>query len=412
LAVVAPAIPVTRGRADVAGGSAVLVCFGTRPEVVKLAPVIHELRRQGQAVLTLSTGQHREMLDQMLRAFDIEADTDLDVMRPGQTLGDLTGRMVPALARAIELVRPSAVLVQGDTTTAMCAALAAFYADVPIGHVEAGLRTHDLGDPFPEEGNRRVIAQLADWHYSPTELGRANLRREGISDDSICVTGNTGIDAALWTAHQLGISRTRRPDGRRRILVTMHRRESQGATQRQISRMLVRLANRRDVHVVFPVHWSPAVRASVLPELERHPNVTLCDPLGYHEFIRALASADLVLTDSGGIQEEAPTFDVPVLVMRETTERPEGVSAGCARLCGVDPERIFREATLVLDDPDVRRRMAATPNPYGDGHAAERVVARLVADLGLEVGMRGPLPQGSAEVERLSKTAVLAGGIT
>jgi UDP-N-acetylglucosamine 2-epimerase (non-hydrolysing) len=359
----------------------ILVCFGTRPEVVKLAPVIHELKRRGLPVVCAATGQHREMLDQMLAAFELDPDFDLELMTHGQTLGDLTGRAVPALGRIIEMVDPSAVLVQGDTTTAMCAALAAFYAQVPVGHVEAGLRTNDLASPFPEEGNRRLIGQLARWHFCPTELARVNLRREGIVRGTALVTGNTCIDAARWTAQRLDAGRTPRPGARRRVLVTMHRRESQGDRQRAISRMLARLADGPDLHVVFPVHLSPAVRASVFPELDDHPHVTLCDPLGYHDFIRALAAADLVLTDSGGIQEEAPAFDVPVLVMRDVTERPEGVDAGCALLCGTEPNRIFREATRILDDGEVYRRMAAAPNPYGDGHAAERIVARLAADL-------------------------------
>jgi UDP-N-acetylglucosamine 2-epimerase (non-hydrolysing) len=362
----------------------ILVCFGTRPEVVKLAPVIHELERRGLATITVATGQHRELLDQMLTAFDLVPDIDLELMTHGQTLGELTGRAVPELGRVIEAVDPCAVLVQGDTTTAMGAALAAFYAQRPVGHIEAGLRTHDLANPFPEEGNRRVIGQLAHWHFCPTELARVNLGREGIDAGAASVTGNTGIDAARWTARRLGARRPRRPDFPRRVLVTMHRRESQGEPQRAISRMLARLADRPDLHLVFPVHLSPAVRASVFPELLAHPNVTLCEPLGYPDFIRALASAHLVVTDSGGIQEEAPTFDVPVLVMRDTTERPEGVDAGCALLCGTDPHRILGEVTRVLDDAELHARMAAVPNPYGDGRASERIVARLAADLGWE----------------------------
>jgi UDP-N-acetylglucosamine 2-epimerase (non-hydrolysing) len=380
-------------------GGPVMVCFGTRPEVVKLARVIHRLDARGLPVVCVATGQHREMLDQMLDAFDLVPDFDLDLMTPDQQLADLTGRAVVAIGQIIDLVRPRAVLVQGDTTTAMCAALAAFYARVPVGHVEAGLRTGDLDSPFPEEANRRLIGQLARWHFCPTEVGRANLRREGVADASIAVTGNTGIDAARWTAARIGLDRAPRADGRRRALETMHRRESQGHRQREIGRMLSRLADRPDLHVLFPVHPSPAVRASIGPELSEHPHVTLCDPLGYADFIGELAAADLVLTDSGGVQEEAPAFDVPVVVMRELTERPEGVAAGCALLCGTDADRIYDGATRILDDRRLHARMAAAPNPYGDGLAAERIVARLAVDLAA----------GHVEAERRNRTFPTAG---
>jgi UDP-N-acetylglucosamine 2-epimerase (non-hydrolysing) len=368
----------------------VLVCFGTRPEVVKLARVVNALKRAGMTVVCATTGQHREMLDRTLDAFDLIPEVDLALMSANQSLGELSGRAIPALGAVIESVDPSAVLVQGDTTTAFCAALAAFYAQVPVAHVEAGLRTHSLETPFPEEGNRRLIGQLARWHFCPTELARLNLRAEGIPHGSAWVTGNTGIDAARWTARRLRLVRAPRAGARREVLVTMHRRESQGEPQRAISRMLAHLADRGDVHLTFPVHLSPAVRASVLPELADHANVTLCDPLGYDEFIRALATADLALTDSGGVQEEAPTFGVPVVVMRDTTERPEGVDAGCAVLGGTDPDRILQAATRVLDDDDLHARMSAAPNPYGDGHAASRIAARLSDDLGGQARDTGP----------------------
>lgn len=363
----------------------VLVAFGTRPEVVKLAPVVHELRSRGLPVACATTGQHRQMLDQMLGAFGLEPEIDLALMQPGQSLASLTGKAVPALAGAIAEVAPCAVLVQGDTTTAMCGALAAFYAGVPVGHVEAGLRTRRLDSPFPEEANRQIVGRLARWHFCPTPGAREHLRAEAVDPAGIEVTGNTVVDAARWMAAQLGAVRAVRPDGRRTVLVTLHRRESQGERQRHLARVVRRLADRDDVHVLFPVHRSPAVREAVLPELDGHPHVTLSAPLGYPQFIAALASADLVLTDSGGVQEEAPAFGVPVLVLRETTERPEGVDAGCALLCGTDPEVVLRHATRVLDDAALHARMAAAPNPYGDGHAARRIADRLAADLGLAV---------------------------
>ena len=358
----------------------VLVCFGTRPEVVKVAPVIHALERHGLPVLSATTGQHREMLDQMLATFGITPDVDLALMSPGQSLAELTAKAVRALGEVIAEARPSAVVVQGDTTTALCGALAAFYQGVPVAHVEAGLRTGNIGNPFPEEGNRRLIAPLATWHFCPSETARANLLAENVPATDVLVTGNTVIDAARWVAERHGAGPAK-ASTTRRVLVTMHRRESQGDAQRRISRMLATLADRVDVHLTFPVHLSPAVRQSVLPELADHPSVTLTEPLGYEAFIRELAGADLVLTDSGGIQEEAPTFDVPVLVMRDTTERPEGVEAGCALLCGTQPDTILAHAERVLDDEVLYRRMSAAPNPYGDGRAAERIVARLARDL-------------------------------
>lgn len=349
----------------------ILVCLGTRPEAIKLAPVVAALTRRGMPVRVVTTGQHREMLAQALAAFDLRPDVDLGLMREDQVLAQLLSRAVAALDREIAATGPSAVLVQGDTTTALAGALAAAYRQVPVGHVEAGLRTGDLASPFPEEANRRLIGPVSRWHFCATDVARGNLLREGVAADDIHVTGNTVIDAALQTRERLGPGGPR--DGRRTILVTMHRRESQGERQRQISRMLRRLADRPDVHIVFPVHLSPTVRASVLPELDAHPRVRLCDPFDYAEFIRELSGAHLVLTDSGGVQEEAPAFDVPVLVMREVTERPEGVAAGCARLCGTDPEAIFAEAEVLLDDDAAHARMAGAPNPYGDGAAAERI---------------------------------------
>lgn len=357
---------------DAQGAGPILVCLGTRPEVIKLAPVIAELKGRGEDVLTVTTGQHREMLDQALATFALVPDVDLELMQPGQSLAELTSRATVALDRVLEETKPRAMLVQGDTTTAFCGALAAFYRQVPVGHVEAGLRTGVMNDPFPEEGNRRLIAQVTTWHFCPTAGTAQNLLREDVPATAIHVTGNTVIDAALSVGARVGV-RPPRTDGRRRVLVTLHRRESQGDAQRKISAAIAELADRGDVHVTFPVHLSPAVRSSVLPELGGHPNVTLCEPLAYEDLIAELAGAHMVLSDSGGLQEEAPAFDTPVVVLRDTTERPEGVAAGCSVLCGTDPRRIKAVATTLLDDEAAHARMAAAPNPYGDGRAAERI---------------------------------------
>jgi UDP-N-acetylglucosamine 2-epimerase (non-hydrolysing) len=355
-----------------------LACVGTRPEVIKMAPVIHELARRGEQVHLVTTGQHREMLRQALDTFELEPDIDLELMQSGQSLAELTGRAIPALDRVIGETHPRLVLVQGDTTTALCGALAAFYQRVPVGHVEAGLRTNVPTDPFPEEANRRLIGQLATWHFCPTPLNAEHLLREAITQSSVYVTGNTVIDAALAVAARTTPAAPR-ADGRRRVLVTMHRRETQGETQQRISQAIAQLAWREDVHVIFPLHLSPSVRASVVPILDGHPNVTLCDPMDYEALIAQLCSVDLVITDSGGLQEEAPAFGLPVLVMRDTTERPEGVAAGCSVLCGADPDRILAHANELLDDPTVYARMAGACSPYGDGHAAKRIVDALTA---------------------------------
>jgi UDP-N-acetylglucosamine 2-epimerase (non-hydrolysing) len=363
----------------------VMVCVGTRPEAIKMAPVLHALADAGLQSLLVSTGQHREMLQQAFDAFDLEPDIDLELMRPDQTLAELTGRAVAALDDLIGEIRPRAVLVQGDTTTAFCGALAAFYQRVPVGHVEAGLRTGHRRNPFPEEINRRLITPLADWHFCPTERSVAGLLAEGVPADCVLLTGNTVVDALLATAGaalEPSLRELLPPRGaRRRLLVTLHRRETQGEAQRALCRMLAAISSRDDVEVVFPVHLSPAVRASVHAELGARPNVHLLEPLAYRPFVHLLRSADIVITDSGGIQEEAPSFGVPVLVMRETTERPEGVKAGCAKLSGTDPAGVAADIELLLDDPGAYERMARVSNPYGDGRAGARIAERLVADL-------------------------------
>jgi UDP-N-acetylglucosamine 2-epimerase (non-hydrolysing) len=367
----------------------VMVCIGTRPEAIKLAPVIGALERHGMTPYVVSTAQHREMLDQMFASFDLEPDVDLGLMRPRQSLATLTASAIEGLADVLEEVRPDALIVQGDTTTAMSAALAGFYAGVPVAHVEAGLRTNDQRSPFPEEINRRLVSEIATWHFCPTETSAQNLVREYISPKCIEVTGNTVIDALHATIERQrreGFSPAGLPRKRtmRRILVTLHRRETQGEIQRELCKELAGIcATHPEVEIVFPVHLSPAVRASVLTELGDVDRVHLIDPVGYDEFVSLLASSDLVVTDSGGVQEEAPSLDVPVLVMRDNTERPEGVAAGCARLCGTTPEALRVHVEQLLASHDDYVAMSSAPSPYGDGKASDRIAKRMAKDLGV-----------------------------
>jgi UDP-N-acetylglucosamine 2-epimerase (non-hydrolysing) len=371
----------------------VMVCFGTRPEAIKVAPVITRLLEHPELEsVTVTTGQHREMLDQMLDAFGLSPDVDLGLMRERQDLAELTARAVTALSAQMIRFEPDAVLVQGDTTTAFCGALAAFYAQIPVGHIEAGLRTGDPRNPFPEEINRRLVAPLARWHFCPTEGSAFNLRAEGVASSDILVTGNTVIDQLLDTARRaapdLGGHGIPPKGERKRILVTLHRRETHGEAQRHLCAMLARVARRPDVEIVFPVHMSPAVRESVQAELSGVGRVHCVAPLDYVAFVHALSGSDLIVTDSGGIQEEAPSLGVPVLVMRDTTERPEGVAAGCARLSGTRAEDVERDIVELLEDRVEYERMAKTANPYGDGQASERIIARLRRDLVNDRGER------------------------
>lgn len=359
----------------------------------------------------VSTGQHREMLDQMLESFDLRPAVDLGLMRPRQGLGTLTANALVAVEEVIAEVRPDVVLVQGDTTTAMTAALAAFYAGVPVGHIEAGLRTGHARSPFPEEINRRLVSEIASWHFCPTQTSAYNLVRENISSDVVEVTGNTVVDALHWTLDRIR-AEDHQPAGvppkraARRIVVTLHRRETQGEAQREICAALAGIARtHEDVEIVFPVHLSPAVRASVMAELSDVERVHLVEPVGYRDFVSLLATADLIVTDSGGVQEEAPSLDVPVLVMRDTTERPEGVMAGCAILCGTDPEALRLDVDRLLRDPAEYEAMASVPSPYGDGRAAERIVARLAADLGVR---RPAFARASAASRRAAEELGLA----
>jgi UDP-N-acetylglucosamine 2-epimerase (non-hydrolysing) len=362
----------------------VATVLGTRPEVIKLAPVIAELRRTGAEPIVVATGQHREMLDQMLRVFDIEPDVDLDVMRPQQRLCALTADLVRGLGEVFTGLRPDWVIVQGDTTTTMCGALAAFYENVPVAHVEAGLRSGDRFSPFPEEVNRSVVARVADVHFCPTRRSAENLIREGVPEADLLVTGNTVIDSLLWAVEHARLIDPPVPRSRPlRLLLTLHRRESHGEAMRSVCAAVRQLASRPDVEVVFPVHRSPLVRDVVLPELEGVDGILVCEPLDYLSLVNVLDSCDVVLTDSGGLQEEAPAFGKPVLVLRETTERPEAVEAGVARLVGTNSAAIVEGVTALLDDPVVYARMAHPENPFGDGRAGERIVQTLTAQSGL-----------------------------
>jgi UDP-N-acetylglucosamine 2-epimerase (non-hydrolysing) len=352
----------------------VAVVFGTRPEAVKLAPVVHALRADATLeTRVVVTAQHREMLDQTLAVFGITPDVDLDLMRAGQSLSEMTARILTALTETFERERPDFVLVQGDTTTVFVGALAAFYAKVPVGHVEAGLRSGDLYDPFPEEVNRQLATVLASLHFAPTERARANLLAGGVPAERILLTGNTVIDALQYVAGRL--PPVEPANGRRTILLTAHRRENWGEPMRRIFRGVRQVLDARpDVDVVFPMHRNPIVRDAVASELGEHPRVTLTEPFGYVEMIEAERRCYLALTDSGGLQEELPTLGKPVLVLRETTERPEAIEAGCARLVGTSTEAVVSNVLELLDDRAAYERMARVANPFGDGKASERIV--------------------------------------
>ncbi len=349
--------------------------MGTRPEAIKLSAVYRAMdSNEAFDPFIVSTGQHREMLDQMLDQLGLHPAFDLRVMEPSQSLSALTGRLVSGVDALVREKKPDLVMVQGDTTTAMCAALAAFYNQTPVAHVEAGLRSGVDNDPFPEEMNRRLVGSLARWHFPPTQLAVENLLAEGVTPDRMILTGNTVIDSLLWVLEN-GLGTSAFSADSRRVLVTLHRRENQGAKMKEIAEALARIASRGDVEIVLPVHMSPAVRDSLLPTLSGLSGVTLTEPLDYLDFIASLAACDLVLTDSGGVQEEAPTLGKPVLVIRDTTERPEAIEAGVASLVGCNPDDVYAAASSLLDDPDAYRAMARRVNPYGDGKAADRIVS-------------------------------------
>ncbi|MFD3839197.1 non-hydrolyzing UDP-N-acetylglucosamine 2-epimerase [Streptomyces sp. NPDC058642] len=364
---------------------AVLV-LGTRPEAIKLAPVARAMAASPQfEPIVVTTGQHREMLHQMLGMLCVDVRIALDVMRSRQQLSDLTARLVGELGGAMREQRPDLVVVQGDTTTALAGALAAFYEKIPVAHVEAGLRTGVIDNPFPEELNRSLIGRIARWHFAPTPAAARHLTGEGVPEEQVFTTGNTVIDNLLWVLAEGTGASAFRTTGPKRILVTLHRRENQGERMRGMGRALARLARRGDVEIVLPLHKSPAVREVLLPELDGHQGVSLVEPLGYLDFAATLAECDLVLTDSGGIQEEAPSLSKPSLVLRTTTERPEAVEAGSARLVGTDPETIVAWAEKLLDDPVEYRRMASAGNPFGDGRAARRILDQLAEDFAADV---------------------------
>lgn len=364
----------------------ILVVFGTRPEAIKLAPLVKLLAQDGAFALKVCvTAQQREMLDQALALFEIVPEIDLDLMQNGQSLTDLNARMLAALQQVLMDVQPDLVIVHGDTTTAFTAALAAFYQKIPVAHIEAGLRTHNLYAPFPEEANRRLTAVLAQWHFAPTETAKQNLLNEGVSESRIWVTGNTVIDTLFQALQKI---RENRPlvaefaeryaflDERKKlILVTGHRRENFGAGFAQICTALRTLAQRHpDVQIVYPVHLNPNVQAVVYAQLGDLPNLFLLAPQDYLPFIYLMDRADIILTDSGGIQEEAPALGKPVLVMREISERPEAIVAGTVKLVGTDSEQIIAEVETLLNDENAYQAMARAKNPYGDGNACARIV--------------------------------------
>lgn len=362
----------------------ILVVFGTRPEAIKLCPVVLHLRHayRDLSVRVCVTGQHRHLLDQVLKAFGLSPDYDLDCMRPGQSLFYSTSSILSALERVVTDERPDFLLVQGDTTTTLCGAIAGFYAHVPVGHVEAGLRTGDFSQPFPEEFNRVLAGQIASLHFAATEWAAGNLLKEGIEPKAITVTGNTGIDAVLFVRDRLrqGLC----PElpiplnpKRKVILVTAHRRESFGDGFEQICRAVAELAKRGDVQIVYPVHPNPSVRQAVNRHLKGRSRILLVDPMDYIPFVALLMQSFIVLTDSGGIQEEAPSLGKPVLVMRDKTERPEAVRAGTAKLVGTVRESIVNECNRLLDDPEAYHSMARAHNPYGDGRASRRIGATI-----------------------------------
>lgn len=371
----------------------VMTVFGTRPEAIKMCPLVLEMRKHPDEIepLVAVTAQHREMLDQVLHLFGITPDYDLNIMSAGQTLYDVTEKALRGLQKVLEEAKPDLVLVHGDTTTTFAGALAAFYAQIPVGHVEAGLRTGNKYSPFPEEMNRKLTGALADYHFAPTATSKANLLRENVPEAKIVVTGNTVIDALKTTVkkdyrfdddalHEVLDS------GKRLILMTTHRRENLGEPMRHVYKALCEvLRTHPGVEAIFPVHKNPKVRQIVNEELGHLPQVHLIEPLDYEPFANLMARVDIVLTDSGGIQEEAPALGKPVLVLRDTTERPEAVSAGTVKLIGTAYEDVLRETNLLLDDAEHYRAMAEAVNPYGDGEACARIVNRILREFGFDV---------------------------
>lgn len=386
----------------------ILMVYGTRPEAVKMAPLIGELARSRHCrPIVAVTGQHREMLDQVNRLFGIQPSHDLNIITQSQSLENVTTRVLSGVSGVIEAEAPDALLVQGDTTSCFAAALAAFYRKIPLFHLEAGLRTGDRYNPFPEEINRRLTTQLAALHLAPTQTSKLNLLKDGVAERDIVVTGNTVIDALLQVSGRNNPSEN--PDlerimGRRSVLITAHRRESWGEPMAQTARAIARLARIfPEIAFLLPAHLNPVVREVLLPPLAGLENVVITQPLDYGDFVKAMRDCAIVLTDSGGVQEEAPTFGKPVLVMRETTERPEAVAAGTVRLVGTSEDRIVGEVTNLLTDRRAYQEMARAVNPYGDGQAAMRSVQAIEHFFAL-----GDRPiEFDAELDTVSKSAAL-----
>lgn len=363
----------------------VMAVFGTRPEAIKMAPVVKEIARSERLTCTVCvTAQHREMLDQVLKLFNIIADYDLDIMKPGQDLTDVTTAVLDGLRQVLRKAKPALVLVHGDTTTTLAASLAAYYERIPVGHVEAGLRTGDIYAPWPEEINRKVTGAIASLHFAPTQSAKQNLLNEGISQERITVTGNTVIDALLEVVQRLRTDgdlaecmRSRFPflqADKRLILVTGHRRESFGDGFERICTALSTIADRGDIQIIYPVHLNPNVKKPVERNLENNPRIFLIEPQNYLPFVYLMDRAHIILTDSGGVQEEGPSLGKPVLVMRETTERPEAVEAGTVRLVGTGIDEIVSNVQQLLDNRNAYCAMSKAHNPYGDGHASKRIV--------------------------------------
>lgn len=372
------------------GAKRVMVIYGTRPEAVKMAPLIRALEASDLlSPVVVSTGQHREMMDQVNRWFGIEPHLDLQVFKRNSSLIGLAARILAGLEPILEAEKPDAVIVQGDTTTVAIAAIACFYRLIPVVHLEAGLRSGNIHSPFPEEANRRIAGQVTQLHLAPTVASKANLLKEGVNSAAVVITGNTVIDALKWTADQSVEFSDRRlraehQSGRPMILLTTHRRENWGEPMRRIGQAIAQIAQTRPEYlVVFPAHANPLVREQVAPAVEGLDNVVVCESLDYPEFVHAQKWAHVVLTDSGGVQEEAPSFGKPVLVLRENTERPEAVAAGTVKLVGTDIQRIVTAVNALVDDSLAYSAMSRAVNPYGDGRAAERCVAAIAELLGV-----------------------------
>jgi len=363
-----------------------MLVIGTRPEAIKMAPIIKEIEKHSSSLkaIVCITGQHREMLDQVLKIFQIVPDYDLNVMTPNQTLSRLTATLIGKLDEVMSHEKPDWVLVQGDTTSAMTAGLVAFYHGIKVGHIEAGLRTHNIRQPFPEEANRRITDIMSELYFSPTARTHANLIREGVNPNAVLITGNSVIDAVLMTVGRLRQSASQdkwlADDEKRLILVTSHRRENFGEPFAEVCRALKTIAEQYhdSVHIVFPVHYNPNVRIPAHNILGNIPNITLTDPLDYEQMVKIMDDAYMIMTDSGGIQEEAPSLNKPILILREVTERQEVVEVGAARLVGCNYDKIIEEAALLLEDKEHYERMSSAPNPYGDGSTSKQIVHALM----------------------------------